>query len=34
MAEHVVIGFILGFLPSLVLGVIIGMSLYWRTGNW
>jgi hypothetical protein len=33
MAEFLT-GFVLAFLPTLVLGVLIGMSLYRRSGNW
>ena len=34
MGERFIIGFVLAFLPTLALGVLIGMSLYSRSGNW
>jgi len=34
MPEAFVFGAVLAFFPGLILGVLIGMSLYMRTGNW
>jgi ABC-type nitrate/sulfonate/bicarbonate transport system permease component len=34
MLETFLAGFLIAFAPGLIVGVLIGMSLYWRTGNW
>lgn len=34
MLDALALGFIAGFVPFFVIGVILGMLLYWRAGNW
>lgn len=34
MLEVFVAGLVIGFVPALILGALIGMSLYMRSGNW
>ena len=34
MAEAFAAGVLIAFFPGLIVGIIIGMSLFWRAGNW